>query len=132
VATSNGIVTLTGNVDSEEAKIRALRLARSTKGVVSVVDMIAARTASGGGDAPHPSRTLGETLDDAGITMSVKSRLLDDSQVKGLKIDVDTRESVVFLTGTVGSDAQRQKAIQLAKDTRGVRDVQANLTIETS
>jgi hyperosmotically inducible periplasmic protein len=130
VATSNGVVTLTGNVDSEEAKNRALQLAKDTSGVVNVVDMIAARRASGSGDAPDPDRTMGETIDDTGITMSVKSKLLDDPLVKGLKIDVDTRERVVYLTGTVGSDDERQKAIQLAKDTKGVRDVQANLTIQ--
>ena len=130
VATSNGVVTLTGNVDSEEAKDRALNLARDTDGVVNVVDMIAARRASGSGDAPDPDRTMGETIDDTGITMSVKSKLLDDPLVKGLKIDVDTRERVVYLTGAVGSDAERQKAIQLARDTKGVRDVQANLTLQ--
>ena len=132
VETRNGTVTLTGNVDSEDAKERALQLARDTAGVVKVVDMIAARRASGSGDAPEPARTAGEVVDDSGITMSVKSRLLDDPQVKGLKIDVDTREGVVFLTGSVRSDAERQQAIQLAKDTKGVRDVQANLTLQKS
>jgi hyperosmotically inducible protein len=62
--------------------------------------------------------------------MSVKSKLLDDPLVKGLKIDVDTREGVVFLTGAVGSDAEMEKAIQLAKETNGVREVKANLTLK--
>lgn len=132
VATSNGVVTLTGNVDGEEAKERALELARATTGVVNVVDMIAARTASGSGDAPEPERTAGDVLDDAGITMSVKSRLLDDPLVKGLRIDVDTRDGVVFLTGSVGSDAEKQQATQLARDAKGVRDVKTNLTIQKS
>ena len=70
-----------------------------------------------------------KVIDDAGITIGVKSRLLDDPLVKGLKIDVDTRDGVVFLTGSVGSDAEREKAIQIAKDAKGVRDVKANLTI---
>jgi len=130
VQTTSGVVTLTGNVDSEGAKTRALELARDTEGAVNVVDMIAAREASGNGDAPEPERTVGEAFDDAGITMSVKSRLLDDPLVKGLKIDVDTRDGVVFLTGVVGSDAERQQAIQLAKDAKGVRAVQANLTFK--
>ena len=129
VQTSDGVVTLTGNTDSKEAKSRALDLAKNTTGVVNVVDMIAARTASGQGNAPAPDRTVGEAFDDAGITMSVKSRLLDDPLVKGLQIDVDTRNGVVFLTGSVDTDEERQKAIQLAKGTMGVRDVQANLTI---
>jgi hyperosmotically inducible protein len=132
VKTTDGIVTLTGNVDSDDAKSRAIELAKGTKGVVSVVDMIAARRASGTGDAPDPDRSLGETITDTGITMSVKSQFLDDPLVKGLKIDVDTRDGVVFLTGSVGTDAEKQKAIQLAKDTKGVRDVQANLTLEKS
>ena len=127
VATKNGVVTLTGNVDSAAAKKQALELAKATTGVKSVVDMISARQASGSGNAPDPSRTMGEVVTDAGITMSVKSQLLDDPLVKGLKIDVDTREGVVYLTGSVGSDAERQQAIQLAKKTNGVRDVQANL-----
>jgi hyperosmotically inducible protein len=129
VTTANGVVTLTGNVDSADAKARAIEIAKGTAGVVKVVDMIAAREASGGGDAPDPSRTIGEVVTDAGITMSVKSKLLDDPQVKGLKIDVDTREGVVYLTGSVASDVEMQKAIQLAKDVKGVRDVKANLTI---
>lgn len=128
VATKNGVVTLTGNVDSEAAKNKALEIAGATTGVRRVVDMISAREASGGGDAPEPGRTVGEVVTDAGITMSVKGQLLDDPLVKGLRIDVDTRDGVVFLTGSVGSDAEKQKAIQLAKETKGVRDVQANLT----
>lgn len=127
VAAKNGVITLTGNVDSADAKSRALELAKGVKGVVSVVDMISAQEASGGGNAPEPARSIGDDMDDAGITMSVKGRLLEDPDVKGLRIDVDTRNGIVYLTGSVGSNAERQKAIQLAKDTKGVREVQANL-----
>ena len=52
--------------------------------------------------------------------------------MKGLKIDVDTRDAVVFLTGAVGSDAEKDKAVQLAKDTKGVKEVKANLTLQKS
>lgn len=132
VDTQDGVVTLTGNVDSVAAKDRALQLARDTEGVVSVVDMLAARMASGNAKAPDSDRTFGEVIDDAGITVSVKSQLLDDPLVKGLQIDVDTRDGVVFLTGDVNSDAERRQAIQLAENTEGVRDVQANLTVQKS
>src|SRR5678815_5397020 len=130
VTTQNGVVTLTGNVDSADAKNKAIELARTTKGVKNVIDMISAREASGAGDAPDTERSVGEAVTDSGITISVKSRLLDDPQVKGLRIDVDTRDGVVFLTGSVTSDAEKEKAIQLAKETKGVRDVQANLTLQ--
>jgi hyperosmotically inducible protein len=132
VETKDRVVTLTGNLDSEESKARALDLARNTEGVVRVVDLISVRTAEGNGDAPEPRRSLGEVIDDAGITAKVKARLLDDPDVKGLRIDVDTREGVVFLTGKVGSQLEKERAIQLAKNTEGVHDVRANLTLRRS
>ena len=129
VTTDNGVVTLTGNIDSAEAKKHALSIAKQTKGVVEVRDMIEVRRASGGGEAPEPGRTIGVTIDDADTTARVKVRLLDDPLVKGLEIDVDTRDGVVFLTGTVGSEKEKEQAIKLARETKGVKAVQPNLTI---
>jgi len=129
VMTANGVVTLTGNIDSEEAKQRALALAKETKGVVEVTDMIAVRRPAGDGDAPDPGRTVGVAIDDAGITMRVKERLLGDPVVKGLQIDVDTREGVVYLTGSVGTEHEKEQAIKLARETEGVKDVQPNLKV---
>jgi len=126
VETTNGVVTLTGNIDSQEAKDRALHLARETEGVHDVKDMIAVRVAAAEGNAPSPDRTLGEHIDDAGITMRVKARLLDDPMVKGLRIDVDTREGVVYLTGSVAGEAEKNKAVEIAKATEGVKSVEAN------
>lgn len=129
VDTKDGVVTLTGNIDSQEAKDRALLLARETKGVRDVVDMIEVRTSDLSGSAPSGGdRTVGETIDDAGITMRVKSKLLDDPIVKGLRIDVDTKNGVVYLTGAVKSETEKQKAIELASQTKGVKEVKANLT----
>ncbi|HEX4826317.1 MAG TPA: BON domain-containing protein [Candidatus Polarisedimenticolaceae bacterium] len=130
VTTENGVVTLTGNIDSADAKARALALARETKGVVEVRDMIEVRTASTRGEAPEPDRTIGVTIDDAGTTIRVKTRLMDDPLVKAHKIDVDTRDGVVFLTGSVGSEKEKDQAIKLTRETKGVKDVQANLTIK--
>jgi osmotically-inducible protein OsmY len=132
VSTRDGVVTLTGNVDDPAVKDRAIALARDTKGVVDVVDMIAVQTTEATGDAPEPDRTVGDRIDDAGITMKVKANLLDDPVVKGLRIDVDTREGIVYLTGNVSSENEKDAAIRIAKGTEGVRDVQANLTMKSS
>ncbi len=53
-----------------------------------------------GGDAPNPEpdRSATTTAEDASITAKVKAKLLADSTVGGLKIDVDTRSGVVYLT----------------------------------
>lgn len=132
VDTSAGVVTLTGNIDSQEAKDRALTLARETEGVKQVRDMIAVRTETAEGDSPSSDRPVGQVIDDGMITMKVKARLGDDPMVKARNIDVDTKSGVVYLTGEVASDAERDQAVRIARDTEGVTDVQANLRIGVS
>jgi osmotically-inducible protein OsmY len=132
VDTKDGVVTVTGTVETQEAKDHAMRLASETRGVKGVVDMISVKVAAQQGDAPEPDRTMGERIDDATITMRVKTQLLDDPAVKGMKIDVDTRDGVVFLTGTARSEAEKDKAIEIARHTQGVRDVQANISVSVS
>ena len=66
---------------------------------------------------------------DPGITTSVKSSFAADDTVKAYQIDVDTREGVVTLSGNVPSEAARQRAVALARETDGVRNVVDNLTV---
>jgi hyperosmotically inducible protein len=132
VEAHDGVVTLTGNVDTPQQKDQAVSLARSTEGVRDVVDNIATRTGDHRGDAPDTDRTGGQAWDDAAVTRHVKAALLDDPVVRGLKIDVDTRDGVVYLTGTVRSQAEMDRAIELARQAKGVRDVQPNLQIQST
>jgi hyperosmotically inducible periplasmic protein len=67
---------------------------------------------------------------DASITSAVKSKLLADTKVGGLKIDVDTKDNVVTLTGTVNSAAEKAEAIRLAKSTTGVKSVVDKLVVK--
>jgi hyperosmotically inducible protein len=78
------------------------------------------------GDATERS---GEVLTDAAITTAVKSKFLADSDVSGMKIDVDTNNGVVTLHGTVPSAAEKRRAVQIAKETDGVKSVKDNLKV---
>src|SRR3954470_7402180 len=69
-------------------------------------------------------------MTDAEITSAVKTKLLADKTVGGLKIDVDTTDGVVTLTGPVSSAAERTEALRLARTTKGVKNVVDKLTIE--
>ena len=71
----------------------------------------------------------GEVVADAAITTAVKTKLLADSQTPGLKIDVDTKDGVVTLNGTVPTKAVADKAVADAQGTRGVKRVVNNLRI---
>ena len=129
VVTDRKVVTLTGNLNTAAEKERALEIARSTSGVDNVVDMLSVRTGAESGNAPEPDRSIGEHIDDAVITAAVKTRLLEDPRVKGLRIDVDTREGVVFLTGSVRSKEESDRAVEVARGTEHVKDVKPNLII---
>lgn len=91
--------------------------------------MLSVRTGAVSGNAPEPDRSLGEQIDDATITAAVKTRLLDDLRIKGLRIDVDTRGGVVFLTGSVRSQEESDRAVEVARGTRHVKDVKPNLVL---
>ena len=66
---------------------------------------------------------------DASITSAVKTKFLADTKVAGLKIDVDTKDNVVTLTGNVKSEAEKAEAIRLAKTTTGVKSVVDKLVV---
>jgi len=74
----------------------------------------------------------GEKISDAWITTKVKWFFMGEELLKGSDINVDTKDNVVTLKGTVKSQAGRVKAMQLAKDTDGVKNVVDQLTIATS
>jgi osmotically-inducible protein OsmY len=74
-------------------------------------------------------KTVGETIDDTTITTRVKTAMLNDPTVGGLRIDVDTFKGVVTLSGRVKSDGEKQQAVSLARRIDGVVDVKDALQV---
>ena len=74
--------------------------------------------------------TLGENIDDTGITTAVKSKLAAEKISTVTRIDVDTNRGVVALNGTVKTVADKTRAEELARQVKGVRDVVNNLRIQ--
>lgn len=75
-------------------------------------------------------KSVGETIDDATVTTRVKTALLNDPDVGGLRIDVDTFKGVVTLSGRVKSKTEEDKAVAIARKISGVSDVKSTLQIE--
>jgi osmotically-inducible protein OsmY len=75
-------------------------------------------------------KTVGETIDDTAITTRVKTAMLNDPAVGGLRIDVDTFKGVVTLSGRVKNQAERDQAISLARRTSGVVEVKDALQVQ--
>ena len=75
-------------------------------------------------------KSVSETIDDATITTRVKTSLLNDPDVGGLRIDVDTFKGVVTLSGRVKSKEEEAKAVALARKIGGVAEVKSTLQIQ--
>ena len=75
-------------------------------------------------------RTVGQTIDDATITAKVKAALLQAADVKGTDVNVDTVNGAVTLKGSVESQAQTDRAVQIARASEGVREINNQLTVK--
>lgn len=133
VDTKEGVVTLTGEVPSQAAKETAVQVARATDGVVSVVDNLTIATAAAdrglGDSAAATAGRVGDVASDAMITSSLKTKFLADPDVAALKIDVDTMNGIVTLTGNVKTAAERDEALRIARETDGVKSVVDRLKV---
>ena len=56
-------------------------------------------------------------------TAKIKAKIALDDSVKASSVDIDTTGTTVTVTGTVGSQAQKGRILQLARETQGVKEV---------
>lgn len=85
--------------------------------------------ATGGYKAATDERGIGRAWDDGTVTAKVKNALGKDPLVKARKIDVDTLEGIVILTGVVETEEEAQKAVEVAQGVPGVKEVKNNLQL---
>ena len=73
-------------------------------------------------------RTVSQETSDAALSARIKTAFAADSVVKARDIKVDTMRGVVTLTGNVNA-AERDKAISIARNTKGVIEVKDNMKV---
>jgi osmotically-inducible protein OsmY len=104
-------------------------------------DTTARQTARQPAAAPGPAagqpattdqESAGQSVDDAVVTAKVKARLVDDEVTKASQIEVATFKGVVQLSGSVDSEEARSRAVELAKNVGGVKDVKDSLQVRRS
>ena len=152
VSVEKGVVTLSGAVHTDAEKDRAKQLAK-VSGVTDVdskleveskgpstVDKAETKTkeaakatkdatVKAGEKTKDAVATTGEVINDAWITSKISSDFVNEDTLKGSDINVDTKDHVVTLKGTVVSAAGKARAEQIAKTTSGVKRVVNTLTI---
>ena len=60
----------------------------------------------------------------------MSAKFVDEKLLKGSNIDVDTKDHVVTLKGTVRSDAAKARAVEIARNTEGVVNVVNQLVVK--
>ena len=133
VDTTEGRVTLRGEVASAAGKSAAARIARSVKGVKSVdtgaltVNAMATRDGDmASGQDSDDSQSLTGEAKDTWITTKVKSTYATTEGVDATDISVTTKAGVVMLSGTAASPAEKTKAIKTARSIKGVKRVDSS------
>ncbi len=123
VETKTGIVFLSGNVDTDSEASAAIEIAASTEGVVDV-------------DASKLSVQMSNhPVADSMVTAKVKGafmreKLFGDNPIAAISIHAETKDGVVFLTGTADNAAQAENAEKLAKTVNGVTRVESTVKVK--
>ncbi|MCL4791193.1 MAG: BON domain-containing protein [Gammaproteobacteria bacterium] len=120
VETQKGIVQLNGFVDSSAARSEAEKIAAGTDGVKQVRNNLEVRSAD---------RPAGEVVDDAMITGKVEAALVADKRTSALRVDIETHEGEVQLSGFARNQAEKDAAAAVARAVTGVRKVTNSIDV---
>jgi osmotically-inducible protein OsmY len=127
-----GEVAQTADAKTDSAQKKAGDAADKAGDAVATAGRKAGDAAGKAGDKIGAAASdTAEATADAAITAKVKTKFLADSSIAGLKIDVDTKDNVVTLSGTVASAAEKKRAVEVARATDGVKRVVDRLKLGT-
>lgn len=136
---------ISGTVDSEALRTKAVELAKSIHPGMSITDQIDVvpkeptranytedQAKQERAKARGSSETVGDSVDDAWIHMKVVGKLISDSKTPERKINVDVVQGVVTLRGIVQTMDEKTEAERVARNTDGVKSVKNELTVSKS
>lgn len=136
---NKGVVLLSGETKTISDHLRAIEDARAVQGVQRVASEIKSPDKLSDSEiwygdvkrdvAASKVEKVEESSWDAWTTASVKLRLLSNRDVPGLDINVDTKDGVVTLFGSVPNPATKDLAEKLALETNGTRMVKNQLQV---
>ena len=72
----------------------------------------------------------GEYIDDSVLTTKVKAAVFNEPSLKSTEINVETFKGVVQLSGFVNSQADINKAADVARDVKGVKSVKNDMRVK--
>jgi hyperosmotically inducible periplasmic protein len=79
--------------------------------------------------ATKAAHEVGDFVSDAGLTAKIKAKMALDDTVHARSVEVSTTDGVVTLAGTVGSGVERDRAVRLARETKGIKQVVDHINV---
>jgi hyperosmotically inducible periplasmic protein len=119
-----GVVTLSGDVKSEQEKSQAEDIAKQNAGGLIVANEIGVRPEGAEGDASKVDKNLDKGIED-NYRAALTSNGLDNQH-----IHFDSKNGVVTLTGDVDTTAQRTEAEKMAAQIPNVSQVVNELKVK--
>jgi osmotically-inducible protein OsmY len=120
----------TGPSTTDKAEAKTKEAAHKTKdATVKAGDKTKEAAEKTGEKTKEVAGTTGEVINDSWITTKISSDFVNEDTLKGSNINVDTKDHVVTLKGTVATAAGKTRAEEIAKTTKGVKHVVNTLTI---
>lgn len=74
--------------------------------------------------------STGDYIDDTVLTTKVKAAVFNEASLKSAEINVETFKGVVQLSGFVSSQADINKAVEIARDVPGVKSVTNDMRVK--
>lgn len=105
---------------------------RNTRAALLLGAMIGSSMMIAACSSTPTQQSTGQAIDDGVITAKVKAKLVEDPVTKAHQINVDTFKGNVQLSGFVESDQARTRALQIARDVDGVKNVKDGMQIRKS
>ncbi len=93
---------------------------------------IAATLVTGGCAVTSGQSSVGQYVDDATIATRVKARFAEDTQVSAMRIQVEALKGTVQLAGFATSQAEKDRAGQLARGVPDVKEVRNNIIVRAA
>jgi hyperosmotically inducible protein len=124
--TTRGVVSLSGEVPSEETRRLAGAIAQDTSGVSQVQNNLVVNPGAGRNPA---MANLGDRVADLEVKTIVIDRLARSPELKDKRLTVQVSKQVVTLDGMVDSLAQKRAAEQIAVEAPGVQSLVSQLTV---
>lgn len=122
INTNKGVVKLSGATDTDNQAATLVQIAQATDGVsdVDTSDLKATESAQPFTDTVITAKVKG---------LFVAKRLFGKSDVPVMSINVETKDGVVYLTGTANDKIQASNAAKIAQSVKGVKRVVSHITV---